>query len=343
MSRRSRAPMPSSSATSERQVDDVAAVRARVRVVGLDHFAEQEHGAAVGVAQLQLGVDPHPAFPGEDGEQADQRQGEHAPRTASPRSRTRRRARPTRARRRWRRPRPSRAAASSAERRARPTRARPSWRSRTRTARGARPGRPATGRATAGLRRTGRARAPARRRATRSRHGGTRGRRAAGGAARPPSRRARSRPRLRAAPSRSAGRTASARGSAGWERPMPVPTSKSSRNEIAYAIEQDRDGAERRRPVAGNRERHDRAGREEREVRDEQRDALVRGELVQPARALLLDRALQLDVESRLVSLRCRGRSGHGQRIGRFEAPLDAEIARSLKRGIQSGSRHPKG
>ena len=75
-SRRSRADSPSRSTTRERQLHDVPAVHARVLVVGLDHVAEQEGGAAVGVAELELVVDPHAALAREDREQADQRQRE---------------------------------------------------------------------------------------------------------------------------------------------------------------------------------------------------------------------------------------------------------------------------
>ena len=49
---------PSSSQTREHEIDDVAAVDARVRVVGLDDVAEQERRAAVRVAQLERVVDP---------------------------------------------------------------------------------------------------------------------------------------------------------------------------------------------------------------------------------------------------------------------------------------------
>ena len=219
MSRRSRAPMPELVRDRERQVDDVAAVRAGVRVVGLDHVAEQEHGAAVGVAQLELGIDPHAALPREHREQADQRKGEHD--------------REGRVHGRERNGEPDR-------REARVDGVNPGHRAQLHLRRDAEHGplahggageverelreergqrRPATGRATASLRRRGRARAPARRRATHCRRGGTRGRRGAVRAARPRSRRARSPPRPRAAPSRSAGRTASARGSAASGRP----------------------------------------------------------------------------------------------------------------------------
>ena len=54
---------------AHRELDDVAAVHAGVGVVGLDHVAEQERRAAVGVAQLELVVDPHPALAREDREQ----------------------------------------------------------------------------------------------------------------------------------------------------------------------------------------------------------------------------------------------------------------------------------
>ena len=42
----------------DRERDDVAAVRARVGVVGLDDVAEEERGAAVRVAELERVVDP---------------------------------------------------------------------------------------------------------------------------------------------------------------------------------------------------------------------------------------------------------------------------------------------
>ena len=46
---------------------------AGVRVVGLDHVAEQERRSAVGVAELERVVDPDPALPCEQLEQPDQR------------------------------------------------------------------------------------------------------------------------------------------------------------------------------------------------------------------------------------------------------------------------------
>ena len=48
---------PSTSATAIDERDDVAAVRARVGVVGLDDVAEQQRRAAVGVAELERLVD----------------------------------------------------------------------------------------------------------------------------------------------------------------------------------------------------------------------------------------------------------------------------------------------
>src|SRR5919108_4230478 len=56
--------------------DDVAAVTAGVRVVGLDDVSEQERRAAVGMAELERLVDPHLTLAGEDGEQADERDAE---------------------------------------------------------------------------------------------------------------------------------------------------------------------------------------------------------------------------------------------------------------------------
>ena len=46
----------------DRQPDDVAAVAARVGVVGLDDVAEQVGGAAVGVAELERPVDLSPVL-----------------------------------------------------------------------------------------------------------------------------------------------------------------------------------------------------------------------------------------------------------------------------------------
>ena len=58
----------------ERQIDDVAAVMARVRIVGLDDLAEQERGSAIGVPHLELVVDPHTPLAREDRQERDQRQ-----------------------------------------------------------------------------------------------------------------------------------------------------------------------------------------------------------------------------------------------------------------------------
>ena len=52
-SRRSRGDEPEPVADRERQLDDVAAVLAGVGVVGLDHVAEQERGAAVGAGRAR--------------------------------------------------------------------------------------------------------------------------------------------------------------------------------------------------------------------------------------------------------------------------------------------------
>ena len=51
-------------------------MRAGVVVVCLDHVTEQEHGAAIGVAKLELRVDPHPPLAGEERQEPDQRQGQ---------------------------------------------------------------------------------------------------------------------------------------------------------------------------------------------------------------------------------------------------------------------------
>ena len=59
-SRRVSASTPSSSRDREHELDDLLAVRAGVRVVGLDHVAEQERGAAVGLSELERVVDPRP-------------------------------------------------------------------------------------------------------------------------------------------------------------------------------------------------------------------------------------------------------------------------------------------
>ena len=232
MSRRSRDVDAELVRDRERQVDDVAAVRARVRVVGLDHFAEKEHGPAVGVAQLQLGVDPNPPLAGEDDEQTDERQREHdGERRVDGRERD---GEPDRREPGVDRVDPGHRAQLDLRRNAEhgPLAHGRARRSRTRTARRAPPGRSATGKATATLRPRGRARAPARRRATRSRSGA---RRAHGAAARGPRPRVcerRSRLQRRAAPSRREHESIGTRIS--WVGTAePVPTSKSSRNEIA--------------------------------------------------------------------------------------------------------------
>jgi hypothetical protein len=61
----------------QRQLDHVAAVSTRVLVVGLDDVSEQERGPAVGVAQLELVVDPHPPLTREHREQRHQRERKH--------------------------------------------------------------------------------------------------------------------------------------------------------------------------------------------------------------------------------------------------------------------------
>ena len=61
----------------ERQVDDVPAVMPGIRIVGLDDVPEEERGPTLGVAELELVIDAHSALAREDGEQGDQRQGEH--------------------------------------------------------------------------------------------------------------------------------------------------------------------------------------------------------------------------------------------------------------------------
>ena len=56
----------------EHEIDDVAAVRPRVGVVGLDDVAQQERGPAICMAQLEGPVDAHLPLAREDPEQADQ-------------------------------------------------------------------------------------------------------------------------------------------------------------------------------------------------------------------------------------------------------------------------------
>ena len=58
----------------EREQDDLARVVARVLVVGLDHVAEKERGAAVGVAELERVVDPPPPLLRQEGEQREERE-----------------------------------------------------------------------------------------------------------------------------------------------------------------------------------------------------------------------------------------------------------------------------
>jgi hypothetical protein len=62
---------------AKRQLDDVPAVDAGVGVVGLDHVTEEEGRAAVGVAQLELVIDPHAPLSREYGQQRDEWQREH--------------------------------------------------------------------------------------------------------------------------------------------------------------------------------------------------------------------------------------------------------------------------
>ena len=57
-------------------LDDVAAVQAGVCVVGLDHVAQQEGGAAVGLAELECRIDAGTSLAREQPEQPDQRQHE---------------------------------------------------------------------------------------------------------------------------------------------------------------------------------------------------------------------------------------------------------------------------
>ena len=146
----------------EREVDDVLAVRARVRVVGLDDVAEEERGAAIRVAKLELVVDAHPPLAREDAEQRRPAAGRGA-RLSSDCVLAKRDREPDRrqARRRSRRPMPSPVSwtlggtpstAHCAHRRA--------FRSRAQTAPPARRGRAASVRASGATRRPGRARGP---------------------------------------------------------------------------------------------------------------------------------------------------------------------------------------
>src|SRR5205085_11976674 len=50
----------------EGELDDVAAVRARIRIVGLDHVPEQEGRASIGTAELELVVDADAPLAGEE-------------------------------------------------------------------------------------------------------------------------------------------------------------------------------------------------------------------------------------------------------------------------------------
>ena len=235
-SRRSRADEPEPVDDAQGQLDHVAAVHARVLVVGLDHVAEQEGGAAVGVAQLELVVDPHAALAREDREQADQRQREqHAVRRRLGRERD---GEPDRreARRRSRRPRPSRAggclggtpsvihwrAAVTAKSSANcAAQRRQVERPLAERGRSTRPRARARARARSRTRRSAGAARGARGAACRA------GTRASSRAGRPPPR--------PAAPGRSAAGTASARGSARVGTAVPLPISNSSRNAAAYA------------------------------------------------------------------------------------------------------------
>jgi hypothetical protein len=58
----------------ERQLDDVAAVRAGVGVVGLDDVPEQQRGAPIGLRQLECVVETPPPLAGEDREDTAERQ-----------------------------------------------------------------------------------------------------------------------------------------------------------------------------------------------------------------------------------------------------------------------------
>ena len=57
----------------ERERDDALAVLAGVAVVGFDHVAEDERGAAVGARELEHALEAPAALPGEYGEQTEQR------------------------------------------------------------------------------------------------------------------------------------------------------------------------------------------------------------------------------------------------------------------------------
>ena len=62
-----------SRADLESKLDDVAAVLACVRVVGLDHVAQDQSGPAVGGIELAELGEPRAAFPGEEAEDAEER------------------------------------------------------------------------------------------------------------------------------------------------------------------------------------------------------------------------------------------------------------------------------
>ena len=55
----------------------MAAVASRVRIVCLDHIAEQQSGPAIRVAQLECVVDPPMALAAEVAQEADEREDEH--------------------------------------------------------------------------------------------------------------------------------------------------------------------------------------------------------------------------------------------------------------------------
>ena len=57
----------------EGEADDALAVLAGVAVVGFDHVAEDEGGAAVGARELEHALEALVAFVGEHGEQPEQR------------------------------------------------------------------------------------------------------------------------------------------------------------------------------------------------------------------------------------------------------------------------------
>ena len=61
-------------AQSERQPDHASAVLACVSIVGLDHVAEDERGAAIRVVELEQAGDPIAALACEHGQHAEDRQ-----------------------------------------------------------------------------------------------------------------------------------------------------------------------------------------------------------------------------------------------------------------------------